>query len=186
MTDETPSVEPTPTPTIKPKTGWNSLPTNAKIAIGLVALVVLLAVIGISGGGGNTPAPVTVDTTPTTISLSEQWSSWKSTTQPIISQTQTDYTQATADLTNGDYNASVQDFATLSQDANDMNGAANSPDTAVNAALQATAGDLQQIASTGLVALTSNDTTAFEQAVKQWNTDTNTLATAIGNANSTY
>ena len=186
MTDETPNVEPTPTPTIKPKSGWNSLTTNAKIAIGLVALVVVLAVIGMSGGGGNTPAPVTTDTTPTTISLSDQWSSWKSEAQPVISQTQTDYTQATADLTNGDYNASVQDFATLSQDANDMNNAANSPDTAVNAALQASAGDLQQIASLGLVALSSNDTTAFEQAVNQWNTDTNTLATAIGNANSTY
>jgi hypothetical protein len=184
MTDETPSVE--PTPTIETKSGWNSLTTNAKIAIGLVAFVVLLVVIGTSGGGGNTPAPVTIDTTPTTISLAEQWSNWKSTAQPIISKTQTDYTQAVADLTNGDYNASVQDFATLSQDANDMNGAANSPDTAVNAALQASAGDLQQIASTGLVALSSNDTTAFQNAVNQWNIDTNTAATAIGNANKTY
>jgi hypothetical protein len=185
MTDETPSVE--PTPTIETKSGWNSLTTNAKIAIGLVAFVVLLAVIGMSGGGGgNTPAPVTIDTTPTTISLAEQWSNWKSTALPIISKTQTDYTQTVADLTNGDYNASVQDFATLSQDANDMNGAANSPDTAVNAALQASAGDLQQIASTGLVALSSNDTTAFENAVNQWSIDTTTLATATGNANNTY
>jgi hypothetical protein len=183
MTDETPSVE--TTPTIKPKTGWNGLTTNAKVAIGLVALVLLITVvIGASGGSGNTTP--TSDTTPTTISLSEQWNTWKSTAQPVISQTQTDYTQATADLTNGDYNASVQDFATLSEDANTINGLANSPDTAVNAAIQATAGDLQQIASTGLVALSSNDITTFQKAVDQWSVDTNTLTTAIGNANNTY
>jgi hypothetical protein len=183
------------TPTVEPKSSehlagfWNSLSKNAKIAIGVVLVVIVIAIASSGGGGNNNNnnsggngGGGTITTS--TQSFSEQWSAWKPTFLPIISQTQSDYTTTAADLTNGDQVAATSDFATLSQDATDWINNANSPSSAVNNDIQTVGNDLQNIATTGLQALNSYDLTAFSQACQQYNTDTNTLANDIAIANS--
>ena len=183
MTDQTP----TPVPTPEPKSGWNTLSQNAKIGVILGAIFALILVFAVAGGGStNTTPSTTQDTTPTTVSASDQWNAWKSTFQPVVSQVQADYTQTTADLTNGDVTAVTTDFATLAHDGNELNSLANSPDTTVNLYVQSVANDLQQIASTGIAALSSSDLSAFTNACNAFGADSTSLATAVGNDNSLY
>jgi hypothetical protein len=190
MTQEAPETTPVSSP--EPNASqhlagfWNSLSKNAKIAIG-VAVLVLVIIIASSGGGSNpTPTTSPVDTTPTTISLSEQWSSWKASIVPVISQTQSDYTQTQADLSNSDLAASTQDFATLAQDATNIAGLANSPDTTINNDVITVSATLNSLASAGLNGLSSGDITPFTSAVNAYNDAVSKLTADLDTANNTY
>ena len=188
-------VTPTPTPTTEPKSGWNTLSKNAKIAIGIAVVVVILVVAAVSGGNNNNngngnSTSSTQDTTPTTQSLSSQWSDWKANFQPIFSQFRSDYTTTTADLNNGDASAATSDFSTLSQDATNLDSASNSPDVATTQAVQQLANDVQTLSSEGITSISNiqsggSMTQGFSDASTAVGNDITNLNTALSNANNT-
>jgi len=190
MTQETPRVEPASTPESKAgqqlASAWKSLSQNAKIAI--VVVSVFLVIILLSTGNSNSPSSttVTIDTTPTTISVSDQYIAWKEELVPVINQMQTDYTQTQADLNNADFSASTQDFATLSQDATNIASLAHSPDATINQDVMDLSASVQEVASSGLSALGSNDLTGFDVALNHYSNATTKLTDDINKANSTY
>ena len=182
MTDQSP----TPTPSVEPKSGWHTLSQNSKIARIIGAVFALFIVISLAGGGSGQTTTTTTEATPTTISTSQQWSDWKSSFLSVVSQTQSDYTQTQADLTNGDYSASTQDFATLSQDATNIGAMNDSIDPSINADVTQLSIAIQNVATTGISALNSSDTTAFENAINAYGVAVDTLTTDLATANSTY
>jgi len=190
MTQETPQVEPASTP--EPKAGqqlsnaWKSLSKNARIAI--VVVSVFLVILLSSAGNSNSPSSttVTIDTTPTTLSVSDQYIAWKDEFVPVISQMQAHYTQTQADLNNADLAASTQDFATLAQDATNIASLAHSPDANINRGVLDLAASIQEVASSGLSALSSNDLTSFYAALEHYGRATTQLTDYINTANSIY
>ena len=179
---------PTPTPTPQKKYGkW--------VIIGLV--LIIFYAIGSSGSDSNSNNNSSNDNSssqtwdvPTTISVADEWSTWKSDFMPLVSQTQTDYAQTQADLSSEDLSASLDDFTVLSQDATDWISYNNSPNANVNRLVTAVSVDLQMIASQGVIVLTGDTSSQaiadFQSYCQDFGRDTDALATAIENANNSY
>ena len=184
----------TPMPDQKPTNPlvafWASLSKNAKIVITVVAVIIFFAIVGSGSSNNNTPTTQPTVTVPSTISVADQWSEWKSSFMPLVNQTETDYTTTQADLSNYDSVAATSDFAQLSQDATDWIGYNNSPNAEVNRLVNAVSVDLQMISSNGVLVLSGDQSAStmadFQKACQDFNNDTTALATAIGNANSSY
>lgn len=181
------NTEVTPTPK-----GWSALSKNTKIVLVAVAVIIALAISGGSSSSNNTTS-TTPDTsyTPTTISVSEQYSSWKSSFSPVFSTLITDYTQTTTDLGNGDMASSRIDFVSLSQDAIDISSYANSPDDNLNTIVAQLAVDLGILAGEGTQSLNNIDmggspTQGFYDACTSIGNDIAALNSALDTANATY
>ena len=180
---------PMPTPSKAPNpiaVFWSSLSKNAKIAVVVIAVILFFAVIG-GGSSSNTTTTQPTVTVPTTVSVSQQWSDWKSSFLPIVSATNADYLLTQADLGNYDEAASRSDFATLASDGTEWLAYANSPDETVNADVRAVAIDLQDISTYGISVLNGNDALAeFQKACQDFNADTTKLANDMESATASY
>lgn len=164
---------------------WAGLSRNARIALVAVAAVIVFA-IGGAGGGTSSPTPTT-DTVPTTISVSDQWLSWKASFMPVVSQTESHYNQTVADLNAYDEVAVSADFALLAQDADEWLSYANSPNATINADIRQSSIHLKEITSTGIAVLNgSPNIAAFTAACEAWGKATDKLATDLETANSLY
>jgi hypothetical protein len=191
MTDVSPTPTPEPKASQQLASAWKSLSKNARIAI-VVVSVFLVIVLSSAGNSSNTTT-TTPDTshTTTTVSVSEQYSSWKSSFSPVFAKMLTDYQQTTTDLNNGDMASSRVDFVTLSQDAIDVSSYANSPDGTLNAVIAQFAVDLGVLAGEGTQSLNNIDaggdpTQGFYDACDAINSDITAMNDALDAANATY